>query len=174
MWLECLLLRNVTFREVGIHVGCLNAQDFKDTHSLLTECALFGTHHHGRLQNISLLLLNKLQAHSSDWFTVLYFIAVTNVWKGLVVSEKRMRTFHMERFNLNKVNELEDKHQYEFEIPNRFAALENIDAEVDISSSWEIIKENTSIRISAKNNLFYYELKKNSRGHVSMKDVQNY
>jgi hypothetical protein len=35
----------------------------------------------------------------------------------------------MERFNLKK---LKEKEQYRVEIPNRFAALENFGAEVDI------------------------------------------
>jgi hypothetical protein len=33
-------------------------------------------------------------------------------------------------------------------VSNRFAALENLDAEVEISSAWELIREN--IKISAK------------------------
>jgi hypothetical protein len=39
-----------------------------------------------------------------------------------------------------------------------FAALENLDTEVDINSAWETIREN--LKISAKENLDYYELKK--------------
>jgi hypothetical protein len=80
---------------------------------------LFRTNHHNRLQNISLLLLNKLQAHSSDWFTVVYFIEVAKAWEGLAVGKRRLCSLHMQRFNLN-----EDKDQYQAEIPNRFAALE--------------------------------------------------
>jgi hypothetical protein len=49
----------------------------------------------------------------------------------------------MERFNLKKLNEVEDK-----EISNRFAALEDLDAEMDINRAWETIRENT--KISAK------------------------
>jgi hypothetical protein len=36
--------------------------------------------------------------------------------------------------------------------------LENLDAEVDINRAWETIRE--GIKISAKDNLGYYELKK--------------
>jgi hypothetical protein len=36
--------------------------------------------------------------------------------------------------------------------------LENLDAEVEINSAWETIREN--IKISAKESLGYYELKK--------------
>jgi hypothetical protein len=64
----------------------------------------------------------------------------------------------MERFSLNKLNEVEGKEQYRVEISNRFAALVNLDAEVDINRSWETIREN--IKISAKESLGYYELKK--------------
>jgi hypothetical protein len=41
---------------------------------------------------------------------------------------------------------------------NRFAALENLDIEVDINRAWKIIREN--IKISAKESLGDYELKK--------------
>jgi hypothetical protein len=39
-----------------------------------------------------------------------------------------------------------------------FAAVEDLDAEVEINSAWEIIGEN--ITISVKESLFYFELKK--------------
>jgi hypothetical protein len=39
----------------------------------------------------------------------------------------------MERFNIKKLNELEDTEQYRVEISNRFAALENLDIDVDIN-----------------------------------------
>jgi hypothetical protein len=57
----------------------------------------------------------------------------------------------MERFNLKKLNEVEGKEQYRVEILNRFAALENLDAEVDINRAWETIREN--IKFPAKENL---------------------
>jgi hypothetical protein len=39
-----------------------------------------------------------------------------------------------------------------------FAALEDLDTEVEINSAWETIREN--IKISAKESLGYYELRK--------------
>jgi hypothetical protein len=48
----------------------------------------------------------------------------------------------MERFNLKKLNEVEG-----VKISNKFAALENVDAEVNINTAWETIKDN--IKISA-------------------------
>jgi hypothetical protein len=38
----------------------------------------------------------------------------------------------MERFNLKKLNEVEGKVQYCIETSNRFAALKNLDTEVDV------------------------------------------
>jgi hypothetical protein len=64
----------------------------------------------------------------------------------------------MERFNLKKFNEVEGKQQCRVEISNRFAALENLDAEADINRIRETIREN--IKISAKGSLDFYELKK--------------
>jgi uncharacterized metal-binding protein YceD (DUF177 family) len=37
-----------------------------------------------------------------------------------------MHRFHIEKFNLKKFNEVEDKEQYRVEISNRFAVLENL------------------------------------------------
>jgi hypothetical protein len=48
----------------------------------------------------------------------------------------------MERFNLKKLNEVEGKEQYRVEVSNRFAALEDLDAGVEINSAWEMIREN--------------------------------
>jgi hypothetical protein len=64
----------------------------------------------------------------------------------------------MERFSLKKLKEVESKEKYRVEVSNRFAVLENVDAEVEINTVWETIREN--IKISAKENLSYYEKKK--------------
>jgi hypothetical protein len=63
----------------------------------------------------------------------------------------------MERFNLKKLNEVEGKEKYHVEVSNRFAALEDLDAEVEINTILETIEEN--IKISAKESLGYYEPK---------------
>jgi hypothetical protein len=64
----------------------------------------------------------------------------------------------MERFSLKKFNEVEGKEQYRVEVSNRFAVLEDLNAGVKINSAWEMIREN--IKISAKESLCYYELRK--------------
>jgi hypothetical protein len=59
---------------------------------------------------------------------------------------------------MQTLNEGQSKEQYRFEVSNRFAAFEDLDAEVEINSDWEMIRQN--INISAKENLGYCELKK--------------
>ncbi|PNF33543.1 hypothetical protein B7P43_G17402 [Cryptotermes secundus] len=87
-----------------------------------------------------------------------HYLVVAKVRERLAVSKQTAHRVHMERFNLKKLNEVEGKEQFRFEISNRFAALENLDTEVDIRKTWETIREN--IKMSAKNSLGYYELKK--------------
>jgi hypothetical protein len=54
--------------------------------------------------------------------------------------------------------EVEGKEQYRVEVSERFAALEHLNAQLDINGFWETIGEN--IKISAKGSIGYYELKK--------------
>jgi hypothetical protein len=63
----------------------------------------------------------------------------------------------MEKFNLKKLNKVEGKKKYCVEVSNRFAALEDLDAEVEIKIILETSREN--IKISVKECLGYYELK---------------
>jgi hypothetical protein len=77
----------------------------------------------------------------------------------------------MERFDLKKLNKVEGNEKYHAEISNRFTALKNTDIEVDINRAWETVREN--IKISAKESLGYYELKKH-KPHGLTKDAQSY
>jgi hypothetical protein len=83
---------------------------------------------------------------------------VAKVRERLAVNKQRSHRFHMERFNLKKLNKVEGKEQYRAEVSNRFAALKDLDVELEINSAWETIREN--ITISAKESLGYCELKK--------------
>ena len=58
---------------------------------------------------------------------------------------------------MRKLNESEVKEQYQIEITNRFAALENVNE--DVNRTWENIKEN--IETSAEESLGLHELKQN-------------
>jgi hypothetical protein len=54
------------------------------------------------------------------------------------VSQQSTHSFHMESFNLKKLNEVEGKAKYSAEASNRFAALENL----DLLRVWETITKN--------------------------------
>jgi hypothetical protein len=71
----------------------------------------------------------------------------------------------MERFNLEKLNKVVGKENYRAEVSNGFAALEDLEAEVEINTIWEMIRAN--IQISAKESLGYYELKQHRRKETS-------
>ena len=58
-----------------------------------------------------------------------------------------------------KLNEPEVREQYQIEITNRFAALENLNDDEDVDRTWENIKEN--IQTSVKESLVLHELKQN-------------
>jgi hypothetical protein len=47
----------------------------------------------------------------------------------------------MKGFNLKILSEVEGKEQYRVEISNRFAALENLDTEVDVNKVWGTVRE---------------------------------
>jgi hypothetical protein len=53
----------------------------------------------------------------------------------------------MERFNLKKLNEVGGKGKFRTEVSNRFAALEDLDPEMEIKSAWEMIID---IKISGR------------------------
>jgi hypothetical protein len=70
---------------------------------------------------------------------------VAKVRERLAVNKQRSHRFDMERFNLKKLNDVEGKEQFRVEGSNRFAALEDLDTEVEINSAWERIRENINI-----------------------------
>jgi hypothetical protein len=81
---------------------------------------------------------------------------VAKVKERLAVNKERSQRFNMERFNLKKLNDVEGKEQFGVEVSNRFAALEDLDTEVEINSAWETIREN--IKTSAKGSLGFLSL----------------
>jgi hypothetical protein len=84
-------------------------------------------------------------------------VVVAKIRERIAVNKQGSYKFHMERFNLKKLNDVEGKEKCRVEVSNRFAALEDIDVEVQINTIWETIRENT--KISAKESLGYYEWK---------------
>jgi hypothetical protein len=82
---------------------------------------------------------------------------VAKIRERLAVNKQGLHKFHMERFNLKKLNEVQDKEKYHVEVSDRFAVLEDLDAEVEINTIWETTRE--IIKISVKESLGYYEPK---------------
>jgi hypothetical protein len=83
---------------------------------------------------------------------------VAKVRERLAINKQRSQIFHMGKFNIKKLNEVEGKKRYCTEVSTWSAALEDLDAEVEINSDWETFRGN--IKISAKMSLGYIELKK--------------
>jgi hypothetical protein len=88
-----------------------------------------------------------------------HYLVVAMVRERLAVGKQTTLRVHMERFNLKKLSEVEDQERYRIELSNRFAALENLDTEVDVNRACETISEN--VKISDTESLGYYERKKN-------------
>jgi hypothetical protein len=69
------------------------------------------------------------------------YLVVVKIRERIAVNKQGSHKFRMERFNLKKLNEVEGKGKYRVEVSNRFAALEDLDAEAEINTIWEIIRE---------------------------------
>jgi hypothetical protein len=80
-----------------------------------------------------------------------HYVVVTKVRERLSANKQRSQKFQMEKLNLKKLNDVEGKEKNRVEVSYRFAALEDVDAEVDINSARETIREN--IKISTKESL---------------------
>jgi hypothetical protein len=66
---------------------------------------------------------------------------VAKVRERVAVNKQRSHRFRRVRANLKKLNEVEGKEQFCVEVPNRFAALEDLNTEVEINSAWKMIRE---------------------------------
>jgi len=86
-----------------------------------------------------------------------HYLVVAKVRERLAVGKQATQRFDRQRFNLRKLNELEVRKEYQIEITNRFAALENLNDDEDVNRTRENIKEN--IKTSAKESLGLHELK---------------
>jgi hypothetical protein len=80
---------------------------------------------------------------------------VAKVRETLPIRKHAAQKFDGGRFNLRKLNDMDIRKQYQIEITNRFAALENVRTRTN--RAWEIIKEN--IKTSATESLGMHEMK---------------
>ena len=69
-----------------------------------------------------------------------YYLVIAKVRERLAVAKQAAQRFDRQRFNLRKPYEPEIREQYQIEITNRFAALENLNDDKDINRTWENIK----------------------------------
>jgi hypothetical protein len=66
---------------------------------------------------------------------------VAEVGERLSVSKRAAPKFHVQSFNLKKLNDVEVKERYQAEIPDKFAVVENlVDYDLDINKAWAIVK----------------------------------
>ena len=86
-----------------------------------------------------------------------HYLVIAKVRERLAVGKQAAQRFDRQRFNLRKPNEPEVREQYQIEITNRFAALENVNDYKNINRIWENIKEN--IQTSVEESLGVHELK---------------
>ena len=100
-------------------------------------------------------MLNVRSFRGADCDTDLYLV-VAKVRERLAVSKQATQ-----KFDLRKLNELEVRKQYQIQVTNRFAALENVSESKDISRAWGNVKDN--IKTSATDILGLYELKQHQQ-----------
>jgi hypothetical protein len=96
-----------------------------------------------------------------------HYLVVAKVRERLAVSTQPAHKCDVGRFNLKKLSELEVRKQYQLNISNRLAALENLYVSKHINRAWENVKE--SIKVSAKDNLHEWSI-----DHSWMKNVHNF
>jgi hypothetical protein len=62
-----------------------------------------------------------------------HYLVVAKVRERLAGNKQRPHRFHMHKFNLNQLNEVDDKEQFCVQVSNGFAALEDLDSDVEIN-----------------------------------------
>ena len=85
------------------------------------------------------------------------YLVFVKVRGRLAISKQTAQEVYRDRFNLRELNKREVRKQYQIEITNTFAALENLRDDEDIKRAWENIKGN--IKTSDKGSPGLQELK---------------
>ena len=70
-----------------------------------------------------------------------HYLVIAKVRERLAVDKQAAQRVDRQRFNLSKLNDLEVRKQYQIDITNTFAALENLNEDEDVNMTWENIKE---------------------------------
>jgi hypothetical protein len=70
---------------------------------------------------------------------------IAKIRERLAVNKQGSHNFLMESFILKTLNVAECKKKYRFEVSNKFAALEDLDVEVEINTVWETTRKNITM-----------------------------
>jgi hypothetical protein len=76
-----------------------------------------------------------------------HYLVVAKVRERLAVSKQAERKFDGQRFKLRNLNELEFRKQYQIEITNRFAALENLSDGEDVNRGGRTLKRISKLQL---------------------------
>jgi hypothetical protein len=66
-----------------------------------------------------------------------HHLVVAKIRERIAVNKQGSHKFHMETFNLKKLNEVEGKVKNRVEVSKRFSALEVLDSAAEINTIWE-------------------------------------
>jgi hypothetical protein len=80
------------------------------------------------------IILNIFCSFRAENYYTYHFPVAEKFREKLAVNKERLHIFCMDRLNLKKFNKVYGK-QYHVEVSNRFATLDNLDAEVKINSA---------------------------------------
>jgi hypothetical protein len=139
-----LIVKSTMFPHHNIHKYTWMSPDWKtynQMHNILIE----------RRRHSSVLDVQSLRAADCDMDQCL---VVAKIKERITVKKHGSHKFHMERFSLKLLNEVD---KYRVKVSNKFAAFEELDTGDEIKIIWETIREN--ITISSKESLGYYDLK---------------
>jgi hypothetical protein len=99
-----------------------------------------------------------------------HYLVVVTVRERPSVSKRAAEKIDAERFNVQKLNEVDVKEEYQVTIRNKLAALGNLEDSGDINRAWDNIRGN--IKISAQRVQVVVNQSNVNRG--LMRDVQNW
>jgi hypothetical protein len=121
-----LRLKSTMFPHRNIHKYTWTSPDGK-THNQIDHILVDSRRH----SNVLDVRLFRAADCDSD-----HYLVVANVRERLAVDKQKSQRFDMKRFNLKKLNDVEDKEQFRVVVSNRIAALEYLDTEVEMNSAW--------------------------------------
>jgi len=144
-----LVVKSTMFPHRNIHKYTWTSPDGK-THNQTDHVLI------GRIWHSSVLDVRSFRGADCDTD---HYLVIAKVRERLAVGKQAAQRFDRQRFNLRKLNEPEAREQYQIEIINRFAALENLNEDDNVKRTWKNIKEHN--QTSVKESLGLHKLKQN-------------